>query len=192
MKDGPRYPLERARRVAETLRLRLAPWCERIEIVGSVRRQKPEVGDVELLYVSREVERGVANELIPAVFRWEVVEEEINRMLKEGLLDERPNKNGKRAWGEKIKLAIHRPSGIPVDLFAARAGNWWNLLVCRTGPAESNMRIAKTAKERGLKWEPYGEGLADRRTGETVWRARNEHGIFERLGLTCEAPEQRT
>jgi hypothetical protein len=39
---------------------------------------------------------------------------------------------------EKASLRIANRTGIPVDLFAATEDNWWNYLVCRTGPADSN------------------------------------------------------
>jgi DNA polymerase/3'-5' exonuclease PolX len=34
--------------IAEQTRTALAPYCERIEIAGSIRRQKPQVKDIEL------------------------------------------------------------------------------------------------------------------------------------------------
>ena len=36
-------------------------------------------------------------------------------------------------------------SGIPVDFFATTEEAWFNYLVCRTGPAELNTRIASAA-----------------------------------------------
>ena len=40
--------LVQAAPLAEKIKAALAPGCERIEIVGSVLRRKPEVGDIEL------------------------------------------------------------------------------------------------------------------------------------------------
>ncbi|GAI50844.1 unnamed protein product, partial [marine sediment metagenome] len=45
--------LEKAKVIAENLRSLLAPVCARITIAGSIRRQKPEVGDIELLCVPK-------------------------------------------------------------------------------------------------------------------------------------------
>lgn len=42
--DG-RCPLDYAREVAEEVKAGLAPACYRIEIVGSIRRQRPRVKD---------------------------------------------------------------------------------------------------------------------------------------------------
>ena len=45
------YEYEVMRKQAEALRELLAPACARIEIAGSIRREKPKVKDVELVAV---------------------------------------------------------------------------------------------------------------------------------------------
>jgi DNA polymerase/3'-5' exonuclease PolX len=88
----------------------------------------------------------------------------------------------------------HVASGIPVDLFATTEACWHNYLVCRTGPAESNIRIAAAAKARGWKWNPYGEGFS--RGGplagpEEARALRSEREVFEFVGLPYTEPEER-
>ena len=46
-----RFPWEQGVQVAEDLQQQLAPYCERIVIAGSIRRQKATVKDVELLCI---------------------------------------------------------------------------------------------------------------------------------------------
>jgi hypothetical protein len=41
-------PLAEAQRIADAVLMDLQPHCERIQVAGSVWRQKPEVGDLEL------------------------------------------------------------------------------------------------------------------------------------------------
>jgi DNA polymerase/3'-5' exonuclease PolX len=41
--------------IAERVKAELAPYCERIEIAGSVRRRKPQVKDIELVAIPRQV-----------------------------------------------------------------------------------------------------------------------------------------
>ena len=48
-----RYPLPFARDQAHSLLRTLAPYCERIEIAGSIRRQAPTAGDIELVAIPR-------------------------------------------------------------------------------------------------------------------------------------------
>jgi hypothetical protein len=43
--------LEQAKELAEAAKAELEPYCHRIEIAGSIRRQKPDVGDIELVCV---------------------------------------------------------------------------------------------------------------------------------------------
>ena len=57
MSEKRRWPLADARAVAERWLAMLAPVCERVQIAGSARREKPEVGDIELVYVPRMVKR---------------------------------------------------------------------------------------------------------------------------------------
>ncbi|MHB9007630.1 MAG: DNA polymerase/3'-5' exonuclease PolX, partial [Limisphaerales bacterium] len=68
--------------------------------------------------------------------------------------------------------------------------NWANYLVCRTGPATLNTRIASLAQARGLKWNPYGSGFLDQANGRDVV-VTTEEEVFAAVGLPCLPPEQR-
>jgi len=92
-------------------------------------------------------------------------------------------------YGRKNKLMLHRATGLPVDLFAATEDNWWNYLVCRTGPADSNMRICTAAQSKGWKWNPYGAGFS--RDGKVV-AMTSEQEVFAFVGLPYTNPEHRT
>ena len=48
--------LQQAREIAEGVKAKLAPHCERIEIAGSIRRGKPVVGDIEIVCVPHQVQ----------------------------------------------------------------------------------------------------------------------------------------
>ena len=51
MSDKQRWPAAIARKVADELVEALTPRCEQICIAGSLRRGKPDVGDIEILYI---------------------------------------------------------------------------------------------------------------------------------------------
>lgn len=176
----PRWPLAHAKGAAEELRQYLAGYClpERFCIAGSVRRLRPQVGDLELLYIPRAP-------LLEVSF-----DDALDLALRTGRLSRRENKVGRDTWGPLIKLARHVATGLPVDLFAATPENWWNYLVCRTGPKESNLRIATAARLRGWKWEPYSSGFV-REDGSERYAARSEAEVFEFVGLKYVAPEDR-
>lgn len=113
-----------------------------------------------------------------AEMQGDLAEGVIAEWLGAGVLTKRLSVDGRTSWGPKNKLAVHEETGIPVDLFAATRENWWNYLVCRTGPAESNMQIAGEALKRGWKWNPYGVGFS---------RGGRDDQDYEERVVTCEA-----
>ncbi|MCW1922700.1 hypothetical protein OKA05_09055 [Luteolibacter arcticus] len=189
MKDPatkPRFDRDFALVAAGELAAVLEPLCSRMAIAGSIRRGKLLVGDVEILYIPRFEERPVDLLDMGLV---NLADEAIAGMLASGILTKRPDKNGNTAWGDKNKLALHS-SGVPIDLFSATDANWWNYLVCRTGPADSNTRIATAAQARGWKWNPYGSGFTRIATGETH-ACHSEEAVFAFVGLPYLPPEKR-
>jgi DNA polymerase/3'-5' exonuclease PolX len=155
-------------------------------VAGSLRRRKAEVGDVEILYVPRMEERPLDMFATQSV---SLADEEIDRMLADGTLGKRPSKTGGFSWGDKNKLAVHR-SGMPVDLFRSSPESWWNYLVCRTGPSDSNQRIATAAKRQGYQWNPYGPGFTNLADG-TVTAMDSEASVFAFVGLPYVEPWER-
>ncbi len=49
----PKWKLEEAKAIALRVCERIAPACERVEVAGSIRRGKPQVGDIELVVIPR-------------------------------------------------------------------------------------------------------------------------------------------
>lgn len=186
-----RWQRDQALPVAERIAARLAPFCQRVEIAGSLRRQKPFVHDVEILYVPKPGERRPSpRDLFETVTVVEA-EEEIARMEREGVLSRRQNVKGQTTYGLQNKLLIDCQSGIPVDLFATSLLNWPNYLVCRTGPAELNRLIAIRAKARGWRWNAYGSGFTHAESGR-VEIVESEDAVFRFVGLLCRPPHQRS
>lgn len=188
MSDKQRFPLDQARAVAEGLKAALGPMCSICEIAGSIRREKPDVGDIELVYVPhvdvyKDMFGNVLEEIHP-------VNAAIGKLMARGILAQRRNVNGSVTWGAQNKLAVHVPSGIPVDLFATRAECFSNYLVCRTGPAALNAEIAIRARARMLKWHPTGEGFENLNDGSPV-RVCKEADVFEIVGLPYQEPKGR-
>ena len=191
--EKPKYPLELAMKVAEQIVFALKPVCRRIIVAGSIRRQKPQVGDIEILYVP-EFEYRKGKDLFEQE-RANLVNERILALEYVHILERRKNKAGHETYGEKNKLMVHPASGIPVDLFETTKDSWWNYLVCRTGPAELNALIATLAQEKGWKWNPYdagfsqGVGLSQNRRHFSVL---SEKDVFDFVGLEYVGPEGRS
>lgn len=184
-----KFPRSEAIGVARVLCAVLGPHCEpdRIVVAGSLRRRKEQVGDVEIVYVSHTVQ------VMDSLFETKQhpsVDGALADLIGCGEIAMRKNVNGSTMWGAKNKLAVHVASSIPVDFFATTEEAWFNYLVCRTGGAESNLRIATEAQRRGWKWNPYGAGFTELSTGAVI-PVKCERDVFELLGLDYLEPWQR-
>lgn len=191
--ERKRWPREIGLAVAEEIVALLEPACASIIVAGSLRRGKPDVGDVEILYIPLLTSLPDPADFF-AIREANCAEILIGEMLESGVLTKRLSANGREAWGDKNKLARHVATGMPVDLFAATRENWFNYLVCRTGPAESNIRIAQRAQQMGWKRNPYGAGFT--RGGHDdvdfeEYRVTSEEGLFRFLALPYDKPEDR-
>ena len=184
-----RFPLPVAAAVADHLVGQLSVACLRIVTAGSIRRARPDVGDIELLYIPR-VEPSKDPADLFANRDVNLADRAIADLEARRILARRLNARGHPTFGPSNKLMVHVPSGIPVDLFTARRENWFNLLVCRTGPAESNMRIAKAAIGRGWRWNPYAPGFT-RAGGGEEHPVQSEEDVFAFVGLPYLEPQAR-
>ena len=170
----------------------LKPATERLIVAGSLRRGRPEVGDVEILYVPRSGIVTPPGEMFGRIGN--LADEVIARLESGDVLARRRNVNGSEMFGALNKLMVHKATGVPVDLFAATEANWWNYLVCRTGPADSNTRICMAAQQRGWKWNPYGSGFsrAAALSGEREeYQVTSEEDVFRFVGMPFAEPSSR-
>ena len=164
--------LEKAKAIARDLVNYLTPGINRIIIAGSIRRQKPQVGDIELLVIPR------ANYL----------DKILDDLMMQGILAMRLNKRGYRVYGSKNKLMLHVPSGIGVDIFSTDEVCWPVALVVRTGGEKTNKRIATTALRRGYRFHAYGSGFS---TPQGYIVCHSEREVFEVVDLPYLEPWER-
>jgi len=192
MSDKPKFAFTVAHVVAMQIVEALEPGCERIVIAGSLRRCEKTVGDIEIVYVPKFVDATPPGELVERSIDLSIGK--IWNLIDVGVLVRRQNTNGSDTFGPRNKLMRHVQSQIPVDLFATDERSWFNYLVCRTGPAAFNIRVANRARELGWKWHPYDRGFSRVRTGSTVieWQViRTEEHLFEFLGWQYCQPWER-
>ena len=178
-----RTPWEEAARIARTYVERLAPYCERIEVAGSVRRRKAEVGDIEIVAIPRSI---IMRDLFG-------LEHEQGTQMDEGgvaaLLEAgaKTIKNGPRY--KQFLL----PEGVSLDLFLVRQPAQWGVLLgIRTGPSEVSQMLVSPRRRGGLL--PAGYVVRD----GAVWQQGyvplampEEEDFFKFLGLPWIAPEDR-
>lgn len=182
-----KWSLAEAKRIAtEEIMPLLAPFCARIIIAGSIRRRCPKVGDIEILCIPKIEER--PDGLFDST-AFDLLNEQCDKLLADGVLTKRVGKNGSTSWGPKNKLGVYVPLGIPVDIFSTDLICWWNALVVRTGGKQNNLIITTTANRLGENFEAYGSGFS--RGGVHIYTTTSERDVFEHLGLPYLEPHQR-
>ncbi len=155
--------LERAKKIADEVIARLQPYCSRIQIVGSIRRHKPTVKDIDIVLIPSDA--------------W--------KLEGEVLAIARPFRP--RLSGGKLKRVGY--NGVQVDLYCATPETWATLLLIRTGSKENNIRLVTLAKKKGWHLSASGEGLFNG-NGRRV-AGDSEESIYEALGLPYQRPEER-
>lgn len=122
--------LEKAKTIANTVVKALEPYCERIEVAGSIRRRKAEVKDIDLVLIPKD--------------RWN--------------LDLALLRMGNYIMSGK-KIARVEMDSISLDVYFATEETWATLLLIRTGSVQNNIRLASLAKRKGWRLRASGEGL---------------------------------
>lgn len=159
-------------RAAEALVSALAPYCERIEIAGSIRRRKPEPSDIEIVAISKTVsweapgDQAILFGVAPAKPDHLAVWYALDSLRNERDAQERarilPLKPGTRElimdpnWEKKQTtetryLRLHLPKvDAIVDLFLTRPEAWGAIFAIRTGPASfSSTMVQRFTKLTG-------------------------------------------
>jgi len=184
--------LQKAKAIAEELLELLKLACERVTIAGSIRRRRPDVGDIEILAIPKFV--GGVDQLdreIGALVKLDGVDQldrEIGALVVQRILGLRRNKRGSITYGPQNKLLLHRPSGIGVDVFSVTESNWGMALFVRTGPKEWNIKAMSRFRELGRRGHAYG-GITDSDGSEIT--CPDEKTVFKYLQWAYIPPERR-
>lgn len=187
------------RTVAERLLEAWAPACERVEIAGSVRRGKPDPHDIEIVAMPK-LETTVAKRDMFADTRVTMAERNLLDELlatwkADGRLRDRPDKNGRGAWGPKFKRAT-LADGLAIDIFSCGPGlgsQWGVIFAIRTGPADFSKELVTSRLEGGFM--PVGMQVKDGqlwRNGDIIVDTPEEDDLFRELALPCWPPADRS
>lgn len=145
-----KIPLAEARTIAEYYRTELAPYCERIEIAGSIRRDKPEVGDIEMVAIPKFKVFG--NGMFGGQNKYNSLDNVIQEAHRNGM---QLIKNGSRYKQMLLPKDTSRESAnkgfITIDLFIVLPPSQWGVqLLIRTGPAEFSKKAVTQRRSGGL------------------------------------------
>ena len=160
--------------IALSLREKMAPMCERIEIAGSIRRAREMVGDIDLVILAKDKNAVQAR----CAARWDTVQSGPQNCIYRTILSDKTEL--------QIDIFFARPA--TQDLLYATPGNFGTLWLCRTGSKEHNIFLIEHAKSLGLTWNPY-EGVKDS-LGHVI-ASESEDDIFKALGLPFVRPPSR-
>jgi DNA polymerase/3'-5' exonuclease PolX len=197
MSKGKRAPLGLAQTLGGHLIKMLAPFSEKIEVVGSVRRMKPMVGDVEIVTLARETH-------LTDLFGQQVA---IERTTIDDALDQLADQTYQgwriehRHQGRKHKRLIHIHTELKADLYIVldkRA--WGSHVVVRTGPRGFSTLVMTEAQAKGFHFADgfllHGHmktrsGCRDGAACEKIIPLYEEIDVFNHLGMRYMSPEVR-
>lgn len=158
--------------------LSIAPACQRIEVAGSLRRHKAEVGDIEIVAVPRPIlnllgEPSEQTEVDALIADWPVTF----------------TKNG--AKYKQFVIAGTSGAEYQVDLFLPLPACWAVVYMIRIGSSDFSRRMVTGQSAGGYKPDHYSvnEGR--------VWEAgralevAEEGDLFDLWGMDFVAPEER-
>ena len=161
--ETSRTPWPFAMHVAEKIISELAPFCDHVEIAGSLRRRRETVKDIEILAIPRLGPQPTDLFKQPFGIRDDYLMNYLATALNmpAPMWTLRPSKVGGTSFGNLNKLLVYR-SGLPqcpeiaVDVFTGTVENWGRDLWIRTGPAAWNTACAARAQVMGMQMHAYG------------------------------------
>lgn len=156
--------LETAKAIARQIRVTLAPHCERIETVGSIRREKPVVHDIDIVLIPKPYAVVMMGGLLTTI----------------GEL---------KADGHKVKRLFLIDYSITVDIYIATPASWATLVLIRTGSKENNIRLCTLARRKGWQLKANGDGLFNEQ-GKRI-AGDSEQSIYQALGIPYQEPHER-
>lgn len=173
--------LQEIRNLAEGFVKRIKPWCERVKIAGSIRREKAEPRDIEIVCIPKETsnknlfgeEISRRNKLFAQLKFWQRTDRDFDIV------------KGSGDCPKYVQLQGH--NGPKIDIFFATPENWGWILFLRTGPKEWNIRAVQTLAKKSYT---FGDGYIQKQ-----WKPvdiTTEKAIFKLLGWNWIEPRNRT
>ena len=168
--------------VADEFIVKISPFCEWTEIVGSIRRLRKQVNDIDILVIPK-FEETKDETLFGETVRINTLDRKLSSMCIDNILKLEMN-------GEKIKrFSQFNDTEIAIDIYIATRQTLPTLRLIRTGSKEHNIKLCTRARELGMQLKASGEGLFDAQLKQL--KVESEEDIFRLLGLAYLPPEIR-
>ena len=177
--------------VAQGVVYHLTDKCVRIEIAGSVRRKRKDVGDIEIVCIPQVVRPQTdlfGNDSGPMKVPL------YNHVRNVDWLRPRLNSMGKpQAMGKRYMAMIDICTGIPIDIFIVLPpAQWGVIMTIRTGSADFGAKLLQAARRRGFRRE-NGQLIDIRSKGkrERHLETPTEKSFFDAINVAWVDPEDR-
>jgi len=175
--------LSEASIIADKVLNHVRPAMDRIEIAGSIRRQKPVVGDIELVAILADREK-----LLKLIG-------DVGQTIK-------PSVPGVIPWTPKPDsryIRVRLAEGMNLDLFIAKPENWGGLYMMRTGSGADKNGNPFNGFVPGIfkRWKTMSGGgrmtdvMPTMPTGEQLW-VPEEQDFFDLLEMDFVPAIERT
>lgn len=158
-----------AKNIANGVVEQLRPHSIRIEIAGSIRREKPEVKDIEICCIPMPYSTGLFEDGLAAV------------------VNQWPKVKGELTYGIARYTQRLLPQGIKLDLFFADPGNWGNIFLIRTGDWEFSKKFMGVLLPRN----GYKQADGVLKHNDKVIPCPEEADLFLRAGIKYIEPRNR-
>lgn len=142
--------------------------CDKIQVVGSIRRKRPEVHDIDIV-------------LIPQAWMWNTIIQCLKIDMKACVV-----KAGQELATLEVPIGATNET-ISVDIYKARPETWGVLLLIRTGSKEHNIMMCSKVRTLGMMLSAAQGVIKD---GKVI-ASRSEKEIFRALGMEYIEPENR-
>jgi len=119
--------LEEAEKLAEEFICEIADYCEKVRIVGSIRRRRPQVKDIDVVLIVKDW------------FNFTIKLQQISRI---------------KIDGAEVKRVLYM--GEQFDLYLADHKTYESLILIRTGSAQHNIKLSMVAQKKGMKLSHKG------------------------------------
>lgn len=197
MSAGAAIPREQALRVAQTVLEYLAEGAVQLAVAGSIRRERPEVHDIEVVAEPRLVMRA-GDDLWASEHEEDMLEQRVQEAISRRIFVPRQVENH-RAGGEtefqtKLgpKFKALMVADLPLDLFIVRPpASWAVIYALRTGPGAWNTRLVTECQAIGRR---VRDGQVQRWDGNrwVVVPTPDERSFFAALGQRWLEPRDRS
>lgn len=165
MSEGAKMPLSIAKNVADRFIRYITPYCNKVSIAGSVRREVDYVGDVEIVVTAKdEFSLGIC---FPEGFKGMVVN------------------------GTRLKRFKYPESGIQIELYiVVNEADYGRILAIRTGSSAYSHHLAMQWNRRG--WAGTEDGLRrkDECIKKSTWKIKPEYKLAPTLPPVFDTEEK--